>query len=227
MCRDEPNVPEGKRDKRWLFVLVSNTSLGVRRWSYPHTNITRQERRVGKSAFVLVGLGAYLVLILPLPTAQLTLISLCLAGILVAINIVGVKQSGYLQVLVSFVLLVLFAFSAEGAIQIRPGQFQPFFEKGVGGLLAVTGFVFVSYAGLTKIASIAGEVERPDRNLPLGILVSVGGMVPVYVVVGVTPPDLLHSSLTPMADATEQLQCDQRPVPNAGALHPRDRRTAV
>ena len=129
---------------------------------------------MGKSAFVLVGLGAYLVLILPLPTAQLTLISLCLAGILVAINIVGVKQSGYLQVLVSFVLLVLFAFSAEGAIQIRPGQFQPFFEKGVGGLLAVTGFVFVSYAGLTKIASIAEEVERPDRNLPLGILISVG-----------------------------------------------------
>ncbi len=78
----------------------------------------------------------------------------------------------------AFVLLVLFAFSAEGAIEVRPGQFQPFFEKGVGGLLAATGFVLVSCAGVTKIASIAEEVEQPDRTLPLGILVSVGGWFP-------------------------------------------------
>jgi APA family basic amino acid/polyamine antiporter len=62
---------------------------------------------------------------------------------------------------------------------------------------------------VTKIASIAEEVERPDRNLPLGILISVGVMIPIYVVVfvivGVTPPDILQSSLTPMADATEQI----------------------
>jgi amino acid transporter/nucleotide-binding universal stress UspA family protein len=166
---------------------------------------------VFKSAFALVGLGAYLVVVLPLPGAQLTLVSLGLAGILVAVNIIGVKQSGTLQaLLVSFVLLVLVVFGAEGVIQVRPEQFRPFFEKGAGGLLAATGFVFVSYAGVTKIASIAEEVERPDRNLPLGILISVGIMIPVYVVVvfvlvGVTPPDLLQSSLTPMADATEQL----------------------
>jgi amino acid transporter len=130
---------------------------------------------VFKSAFALVGLGGYLVVVLPLPGAQLTLVSLGLAGILVAVNIVGVKQSGRLQaLLVSFVLLVLVAVGAEGIIQVRPEQFRPFFEKGTGGLLAATGFVFVSYAGVTKIASIAEEVERPDRNLPLGILISVG-----------------------------------------------------
>jgi len=48
-------------------------------------------------------------------------------------------------------------------------------------------------------------VERPDSNLPLGILISVGVMIPIYVIVGVTPPDILQSSLTPMADATKQI----------------------
>ncbi|MEF8796180.1 MAG: amino acid permease [Salinivenus sp.] len=166
---------------------------------------------VFKSAFALVGLGAYLVVVLPLPAAELKLVSLALGVLIIGVNLVGVKQSGHLQaLLVSFVLLVLFVFGAEGLTYVQADQYHPFFEKGTGGFLAAAGFVFVSYAGVTKIASIAEEVEKPDRNLPLGILISVGVMIPLYVIivfviVGVTPPKILHSSLTPMADATEQL----------------------
>lgn len=166
---------------------------------------------VFKSAFALVGLGAYFALVVPLPSAELKMISLGLAGLLIVINILGVKQSGHFQaLLVSFALFVLVVFGGGGVIRIRPEQFQPFFSEGVGGFLAATGFVFVSYAGVTKIASIAEEVENPERNLPLGILLSLGLMIPVYVivafvVVGVTPPGILNSSLTPIAEATEQL----------------------
>jgi amino acid transporter/nucleotide-binding universal stress UspA family protein len=166
---------------------------------------------VFKSAFALVGLGAYFTLVLPLPPAQLKMVSLGLAVLIIAINIFGVKQSGHFQaLLVSFALFVLVLFGSGGVIRVQPEQFQPFFSEGTGGFLAATGFVFVSYAGVTKIASIAEEVERPDRNLPLGILVSLGLMIPVYVivtfvVVGVTPPEVLHSSLTPLADAVDQM----------------------
>ncbi|MFB6099383.1 MAG: amino acid permease [Salinibacter sp.] len=166
---------------------------------------------VFKSAFALVGLGAYLVVVLPLPAAELKLVSLGLGVLLIAVNIGGVKQSGALQAfLVSFVLLILFTFGAEGVTYVQAEHYHPFFEKGIGGLLSATGFVFVSYAGVTKIASIAEEVERPDRNLPLGMLLSIAVMIPIYtvvvfVIVGVTPAEILHTSLTPMADATEQL----------------------
>ena len=166
---------------------------------------------VFKSAFALVGLGAYFALVLPLPAAELKMVSLGLAVLIIAVNIVGVKQSGHFQaLLVSFALFVLVLFGGGGVIQVEPEQFQPFFAEGASGFLAATGFVFVSYAGVTKIASIAEEVERPDRNLPLGILVSLGIMIPVYVlvafvVVGVTPPEVLHSSLTPLADAVGQM----------------------
>lgn len=166
---------------------------------------------VFKSAFALVGLGAYFTLILPLPQAGLKLVSLGLAVLVTAVNVIGVKQSGRLQaLLVSFVLLVLVVFGAEGVIQVQAENFQPFFSKGGGGFLAATGFVFVSYAGVTKIASIAEEVERPDRNLPLGILLSIGVMIPLYVIVvfvlvGVMPIETLGSSLTPLADVTGRL----------------------
>jgi APA family basic amino acid/polyamine antiporter len=77
--------------------------------------------------------------------------------------------------------------------------------------------VFVSYAGVTKIASVAEEVENPDRNLPLGMLGSMGIMMAVYAlvvgaVVGLNDPAVLSTggpnggpSLTPMADGAGQL----------------------
>jgi nucleotide-binding universal stress UspA family protein len=88
-------------------------------------------------------------------------------------------------------------------------NFHPFFLEGIDGLLAATGFVFVSYAGVTKIASIAEEVENPGRNIPLGILGSIAIMMLIYtaivfVIVGVTDATQLGKSLTPMAIVAEQ-----------------------
>lgn len=166
---------------------------------------------VFKSAFALVGLGAYLVLILPLPGIALKAVSLGLGVALIGVNTIGVKQSGRLQAgIVTLVVGALAVFGVDGLFQIEAGQFDSFFTHGTSGLLAATGFVFVSYAGVTKIASVAEEVENPDRNLPLGMLLSVGLMIPLYalitfVMVGVTASDTLHGSLTPMADAASVL----------------------
>ena len=157
-----------------------------------------------KSAFALVGLGAYLVLFAALPTK---LVALALGAGLIALNIFGVKQTGTLQAaIVSGVLAVLMWFIATGSMSITVGSFDPIFKKGLGGLLGATGFVFVSYAGVTKIASVAEEVEDPGRNIPLGILGSIAIMMVVYalivtVIVGVVEPGSISKSLTPMADA--------------------------
>jgi len=68
--------------------------------------------------------------------------------------------------------------------------------------------VFVSYAGVTKIASIAEEIEDPGRNIPLGILGSLAFTTVLYVaivavLVGITDPGTIAGSLTPVADAAE------------------------
>jgi amino acid transporter/nucleotide-binding universal stress UspA family protein len=164
---------------------------------------------VFKSAFALVGLGAYLVLFVDIPAGSVTMVALGLAGLLLVVNVVGVKQSGRLQAaIVTLVLVSLFLFVGDGLTHVEQARYQPFFEHGSDGLFAATGFVFVSYAGVTKIASVAEEVENPGRNIPLGILSSVVAMILLYtlvifVVVGVSPPDELVTSLTPMALAAE------------------------
>jgi nucleotide-binding universal stress UspA family protein len=69
--------------------------------------------------------------------------------------------------------------------------------------------VFVSYAGVTKIASVAEEIENPDRNIPIGMLGSLTFTTLLYVslvavMVGVAPAGDLSGSNIPMALAAEQ-----------------------
>jgi nucleotide-binding universal stress UspA family protein len=68
--------------------------------------------------------------------------------------------------------------------------------------------VFVSYAGVTKVASVAEEVEDPGRNIPLGILGSLAFTTLLYVgivavMVGVTEAGSVAGSTTPVAVAAE------------------------
>ncbi|MEM1095598.1 MAG: amino acid permease, partial [Bacteroidota bacterium] len=79
---------------------------------------------------------------------------------------------------------------------------------GTEGLIATIGLVFVSYAGLTKVASVAEEIQNPDRNIPLGMALSLGTatfiyIVGVYIMIAVLDPSELRSDLTPVATAAQ------------------------
>ena len=173
---------------------------------------------VFKSSFALVGLGAYLLLLVPLSGGLVKAVALGLAGLIVVLNIVGTEQSGKAQsIIVTIVVIALAAYVLNAGVAVDTARFGGFTQKGAGGIVTAAAFVFVSYAGVTKIASVAEEVENPDRNLPLGMLGSMGIMMVVYVlvvgaVVGLNDPTALTTggpnggpSLTPMADGAGQL----------------------
>ncbi|WP_137283692.1 amino acid permease [Halorussus salinisoli] len=159
-----------------------------------------------KGALALVGGVPYLVVLFDLPVKP---VALGLAVVLIAVNMFGAKQTGRLQIgIVAAMLAALVWFVGGGAGSIEAVQYDGFFAEGPGGLFAATGLVFVSYAGVTKIASVAEEVENPGRNIPLGILGSLGFTTVLYVlivavVVGIVPGEELSGSLTPMADAAQ------------------------
>ena len=134
-----------------------------------------------KGALALVGGAPYLVILLDLPV---TPVALVVASLLIVLNIVGAKQTGRMQVVIVAVMLaVMVWFIVAGAPSVEPTRFDGFFDSGIEGILGATGFVFVSYAGVTKIASVAEEVENPDRNLPLGILGSLIITAGIYVAI--------------------------------------------
>jgi amino acid transporter len=157
-----------------------------------------------KGALALVGGVPYLLLLFDLPLKP---VALGLATVLILVNVLGAKQTGRLQVGIVVVMLAALGwFAAWSAPQVQTANYANFFADGIGGLLAATGLVFVSYAGVTKVASIAEEVEDPGRNIPLGILGSLGFTTVLYVaivavLVGVTDPGVVAGSRTPVADA--------------------------
>jgi amino acid transporter/mannitol/fructose-specific phosphotransferase system IIA component (Ntr-type) len=169
-----------------------------------------------KSAFALVGMGAYLVLYVDVPIKPL---AVGLTVVFAAINIAGAKEtSGLQRVLVTALISILGVFLIQGIFSVTgrgfgavtADRFTPFFTSGPGGFLATVGFVFVSYAGLTKVSSVAEEVSDPDRNIPLGMMLSLATAalfysVGVFILVSVIPAAALHTDLTPVATAAAVL----------------------
>jgi amino acid transporter/nucleotide-binding universal stress UspA family protein len=159
-----------------------------------------------KSALALVGGMPYLAVLFDIPQTTVALV-LCL--LLIVVNVGGVKQTGRMQIGIVAVMLVAMGwFVVQSAPATDAVRYQGFFAEGAGGLLAATGLVFVSYAGVTKIASVAEEVENPGRNIPLGILGSLVFTTFLYVaivaiVVGAVPGPELLDSYTPMTDVAE------------------------
>ena len=166
-----------------------------------------------KSAFALVGMGAYLVFFLDVPIKPL---AVALTVAFAVLNVVGAKEtSGLQRVLVTVLVGVLAFFVVQGLVEVGGqggadlgARFTPFAPFGLGGLVSTIGLVFVSYAGLTKVASVAEEVQNPDRNLPLGMFLSLATATAIYcvgvfIMIAVLDADALRSDLTPVATAAE------------------------
>ncbi|WP_299236311.1 APC family permease [Natronomonas sp.] len=171
-----------------------------------------------KSSFALVGLGAYLLLFAPISQAAITYVAIGLGLLVIVLNISGTKLSGRVQaVIVSLVLVGLLAYTVNSGFALDTGRFTPFTTDGAGGIITAAAFVFVSFAGVTKIASIAEEVKNPGKNLPRAMIGSMTIMTLIYVaviaaIVGLADPDVLTkggpggtASLTPMADGAGAL----------------------
>ncbi len=170
-----------------------------------------------KDSFALIGMSAYLNLVVDVPTKPLALV---LIVIFTAVNIAGSKASASIQImLVAFVLGVMAIFLVAGGINFGDGEgsLEPFFTDGAGGIVAVIGLVFVSYGGLTKVASVAEEIEDPSRNIPLGMALSLLASTVLYtlavlVAVAVVPAERLHDDLAPIHSAAKAV------LPAAGAV---------
>jgi basic amino acid/polyamine antiporter, APA family len=169
-----------------------------------------------KSSFALVGIDAYLGIVWDLPAGS---VGLVLAVAFTVLNLAGARESAGIQVgLVAVLLLVLGGFLVAGGVDAAgtgaselADRFSPLFTNGVLGLLSATGMVFVAFAGLPQVASVAGSIRNPSRTIPRGILAALATATTVYVagtalVIVAVPPDELRGDETPIATAAEAFQ---------------------
>ncbi len=171
-----------------------------------------------KTAFAIIGIGAYAAIFWEVPIKTIAIMATLF---FMGLNLIGAKKSTGLQnFFVTFLIIVLGAFIFDGLYNIffterldlpRANEhFSPFFTNGFEGIIITAGFVFVSYLGLTQIASVAEEIKNPERNIPLGMLISLTVtsliyFLGVFVMVSVIEPSEFANDLAPAATAVKKL----------------------
>jgi len=137
-----------------------------------------------KGALALVGGVPYLVFVAPGIAEYIIPFAVTLAIFFTVINIVSTKSAGSLQfVIVGVMIVVLGYFIVGGVPNIVPEQTAGALNFGSGGLLAATALVFISYAGVIKIAAVAEEVKDPGKTIPRAMIGSLVLTTALYVAV--------------------------------------------
>jgi amino acid transporter len=145
-----------------------------------------------KAAFALIGFGAYLIIItnaLGIEAIDIKYSAILLLVFIVGINILGVSKVKAIQapIVVSIiVILLLICIMAifNGQVEWNKPVGDEAWKADTWGVIETAALVFVAYAGVTKVAAIGEEVKNPARNLPRGMLYSLGIATLLYV--GVT-----------------------------------------
>ena len=164
-----------------------------------------------KSAFALVGFGAYLTVLVNMSSGLTKYIAILFLSVILVLNIFGVKKVGKVQkIIVSISIICLSTILMIGLPAVQDHLLDPFLSQGSTGLFSTVAFVYISYAGVTKIAAIGGEIKNPSVNLPRAMMLSLLIMSAIYVsvafvLVGNIPMESLSTDIKPIYTIAEML----------------------
>lgn len=142
-----------------------------------------------KSAFALIGFTAYLYAVTTYfgTSVDTMTVSMVALVIITVLNIFGIKKIKKVQapiliittaVLILICIVQLYDSSADYSI---PWDGAINVTKNDPVLLGeAAALVIIAYAGIIKVGAIGGEVKDPQRNLPLGIIISLVAAIILY-----------------------------------------------
>jgi APA family basic amino acid/polyamine antiporter len=131
-----------------------------------------------------------------------------------AINLTGVKNMGFMQVVTTILKFFAVGFMATvGLFYISSANYSPFNVSGLSAVSAIGGGMAIalfSYLGVETASVAAAKVRDPDRNIPkatvLGTLATaVVYMLSLTAVFGILPSSELANSTAPFSDAANAM----------------------
>lgn len=189
------------------------------------------EAALGKFFGIVAVMGAYLVplvfaasaeIAMPglvtqgawLPAVDYRIMSSALLLVLVVLNIRGIEFYAAIQSLTtvammgSILVLGIIGLTTNSA-NVVPDAFTPFNPLG-WGVLSLLGLGFWLFVGTEFVTPLAEEIKRPQRNIPLGMILGLGVIVICAGIYGLgsvrmNPLDVLLNSPTPHVDAATSI----------------------
>ena len=144
------------------------------------------------------------------------LVAIAAAILISLLNYIGVKKAGEFQLVftvlkVAIILGIVFVcFSGGGSAPGRGwSNFAGTFtgaKGGIAGFMAALVAALWAYDGWNDLNMVAGEVKRPERNIPIALIAGVGTVGVLYALVNagvqyVLPASMIAASPRPASDA--------------------------
>lgn len=137
------------------------------------------------------------------------IVNLPAVGIIVVICVflcIGMRQSMRLNAIAVFLkLATIAAFIAIACTHVQVKNWHPFFPFGWDGAMQGAALVFFAYVGFDALSTAVEETINPQRNIPIGIIVSLIFCTLIYIVVSMLLTGIVpYASLdleSPVADA--------------------------
>lgn len=124
--------------------------------------------------------------------------------------VVGIKESARITTIIVVIkLAVIGFFIAVGVDQVDTANWSPYMPNGFAGVGAAAAIVFFAYIGFDAVSTTAEEARNPQRDIPIGIIASLGICTLLYLAVaailtGMIPVQDIDVN-APIADALGQL----------------------
>lgn len=127
------------------------------------------------------------------PPGILNLPALLIVAFATSLLVIGTRESARtMVVLVTIKMSIIVVFIGASAGHMQATNWHPFLPYGIKGVLTASSVVFLGFTGFDAITTAAEESLRPQRDLPIGILVSIAAVTAIYiataaVMIGVVP----------------------------------------
>jgi APA family basic amino acid/polyamine antiporter len=106
--------------------------------------------------------------------------------VLTVLLVRGIRESAEANnVMVAIKIGAILVFLVVGGMLVNPTNWKPFAPSGFGGIVTGGAIVFFTYIGFDSVSTAAEESKNPQRDLPIGIILSLIVCTILYVGVSV------------------------------------------
>ena len=119
-----------------------------------------------------------------LPGAIVNLPAVIIVLLMMVLLVVGVRESARFNAVMVFIkLLAVLIFLGVGFSHVQTSNWTPYAPYGWSGIMGAAAVVFFAYIGFDAVSTTAEEAKNPQRDLPIGIIASLGICTVLYIAV--------------------------------------------
>jgi len=146
---------------------------------------------------------------LPHITAYFNLPAMFIVAAITSLLLIGIRESAkFNNVMVIIKVFVILLFIGIGFMFVNKDNWIPFIPENTGvwghfgwsGILRGAAVIFFAYIGFDAVSTAAQEAKNPQRDMPIGILGSLGISTMLYILVAIVLTGIVSYTFLNVAD---------------------------